>query len=580
MWPVLAAGIVLLLCGAAIGLVAGRGLLEMNLDDLVPRALLSETPIPSLTPVPTPSSTPRQASDNRASLALTALWQSLTMTPRPTAFAIPTQPGTSVPTITAPPSPTVTPRATPTETPLSFLSASPTRGASSTATGTMPATITASPTLEFDLAGVQVRLISPENGATMGPAEDLSGSYLNLRSGWTIHALLQPYTQSDRWYPAANLFEVPPERSSGDWRISDVRFRVDEQVDGDVGYQLLMVVANNEGTRAQLAAAVEGGFDDLESLPAELILLPPTTLVTHQDSINDTMLLYSQSYVGNVEIVVARPDGSAPRRLTHTAALNERYPSLSPDGLRIAFVDDGRLWTAASNGQNPEMLLTPADTSVKRPLWSPDGRFIAFSGDRADDSGRNYYSQLFLYDVEGGSTVQLTDDFGMSAFPSWLAQVEEYALIYNRLFPFETGDSSYGLAKMIFEPVDLSGSVLNLDFTELLDDPNGDETQPAVSGDGTKVAYVFSEETGNNSEIRVLDLPTGMIEPVTAGVGDGFPIWHPDGAVLYFESLGESGLPGVWQSTVGGDRRLLTEADDVAQKPFAGLMNAVFSAEG
>lgn len=87
----------------------------------------------------------------------------------------------------------------------------------------------------------------------------------------------------------------------------------------------------------------------------------------------------------NCSIWRMRADGSHRRALTPFAGSRpDFYPSVSPDGTRIAFTRFGdrgtvaRTWVMQSDGDRPHPI-TPPHLRGYLPDWSPDGRRITFS---------------------------------------------------------------------------------------------------------------------------------------------------------------------------------------------------------
>ena len=78
-----------------------------------------------------------------------------------------------------------------------------------------------------------------------------------------------------------------------------------------------------------------------------------------------------------------------------------RYPTISPDGSRIAFAYRGDLWTIPVAGGDAEQLTTH-DGLETRPIWSPDGSQIAFASDRHGNF------DVFVMPSKGGVATRLT----------------------------------------------------------------------------------------------------------------------------------------------------------------------------
>jgi len=110
----------------------------------------------------------------------------------------------------------------------------------------------------------------------------------------------------------------------------------------------------------------------------------------------------------NWELYMINADGSNPVNLTLSPDVDEMYPHVSPDGMKICFVaDEGKgrrkvrnVYYMNVNGSGR----TKVAENARQPCWSPNGKFIAYlKGEFERYSTREYAtSQLFIYNLQTG----------------------------------------------------------------------------------------------------------------------------------------------------------------------------------
>jgi len=417
----------------------------------------------------------------------------------------------ATPSATFTPTPTAEPTSTPTITPT-------------------PLPPTPTPTE----AGLLVRLTNLANGLDVQPIMVLAGTYANLQPGWSIHILLQPISLGGRYYPAPQFFEVRRSGEPQDWSL-EIKLGEGAQLKKREQYIVTPAIALTPAQRAALVGAANTGFD--LPPPGVIVFSQNAVIVTREvfQSINEVRLLY---VTVDTFLYTARLDGTDARRLTDFPTARGIDPGLSPSGQRIVYVGSRTdangetiysLWIMDSAGQNRVMLLEERGLLYERPLWSPDGRYIAYSAGSADGD----YA-VYVYDTLTREKSILETGKKLSRFPSWTTN----------------GRS------LVFSAV-ANSNTINLDslvVTSVLDTP-GEETQPVVSTDGRRVAYVYypDDSPGSNRDIYVFNLSTSKTQPLTTDPGlDQWPTWSPDSRTVYFETYRTSNRPSIWAVKIDG----------------------------
>ncbi len=282
-------------------------------------------------------------------------------------------------------------------------------------------------------------------------------------------------------------------------------------------------------------------------------------------------------------------------------------PQVSPDGKMIAYtvtsVDrdaDNRktaIWMVNWEGSQ-DLRLTYGPDSDTSPRWSPDGKYLAFLSTRPADSKE----QIWILDRRGGEARQLTNVKGEIDSYEWSPDSKRLVIVMHE------GDQDSGEAKAgkekIPKPIvidryhfkeDVEGylSALSLKRLYLFDlatgklealttDATFNQTHPAWSPDGSRIAYVSSdakepEETGT-SDIFVADAQSGSTPRkllTTFSPNHQKLVWSPNGRQIAFLQGLEPKFNAYMQDHLaiapigGGEPRVLTAKLDRAVSSIA-----------
>jgi dipeptidyl aminopeptidase/acylaminoacyl peptidase len=269
--------------------------------------------------------------------------------------------------------------------------------------------------------------------------------------------------------------------------------------------------------------------------------------------------------VSRYDVWRARWDGSGKRALTRTADADEYQPAFSPDGRWIAFLSDRgdddvvtQVWVMAADGGEAEAV-TDYRGGVVDFDWAPDSKrlaVIASDPERGEDEeepkqpepiviDRYYFKEdyhgwvtdkrqhLYLLEVEGRKSVQLTSGANDEYLPAWSPDGSRIAYVTKR-GPDPDRHANWDI--YVVEPRAGGTETRVTDFAGADADPSL-ETRPAWSPDGTRIAYV---QGGEDKWIYYAPWSLAVVEvasrKVTRPAGiDGFhtkPQFTADGAAL------------------------------------------------
>lgn len=258
-------------------------------------------------------------------------------------------------------------------------------------------------------------------------------------------------------------------------------------------------------------ASTEGGM-------ARRLTAHPGVEIFPKLSPDGQWIAFTGQYDGDEQVYVMPAEGGVPRQLTFYPAAGPLPPrwgydhlvyGWTPDGENVLFrslrysadIGEAQLFTVSREGGLPEPLPMPIAGAGD---FSPDGGKIAYSPLFRDFRSWKRYAggwaqDLYVYDVESGDTVQLTDHPRSDRDPMWIGDRIYFA-----------SDRTGTLNLFATDPV---GGGLTQVTESTVWDVRWPSAGPAPAGEaGGRI--VFEQ----NGELHLLDTATDQVRPIAIDV--------------------------------------------------------------
>ena len=191
-------------------------------------------------------------------------------------------------------------------------------------------------------------------------------------------------------------------------------------------------------------------------------------------------IVYTSTRGGGLGLHLLAENGAYSAPIPLQGVDHATWPDVSPDGQRIVFaaveatvgMPSAGIYVVSLTGGEAERIIAGDGT---HPRWSPDGTQIAYTCNGGTDICRA--------NADGSGAANLTQGSSATdAYPDWTAD--------GRIVFMSDRDAPDGVARDIYVMDADGGNVRNLTANP------ADDAYPAVSPDGTKIAFTSDRDTG------------------------------------------------------------------------------------
>lgn len=361
----------------------------------------------------------------------------------------------------------------------------------------------------------------------------------------------KPYYQDPKWIAVMTLIALALiflVKSLADSRLNVPPSPTPLPVISATEEQQASSTPSNEPTETPRVAA-DPTQADTPTVTLALPTPPPTPEVERG------LIAFASDRTGTMEIWLMKKDGSNQRALTNLPD-GACQPAWSPDGTKIAFISPCKakrdfypnskifILDLLSNAPAQELNLPPSPRSDFEPAWSPDGKRIAFASNRSGNL------DIYTFNLEDGSLVQLTDSGYSDRAPAWSPSGNLIAYAHDAIY------------SQIWIMTDTGHNKVRLDISGQID-----AFEPTWSPDGNFVFFTLAdgspswlvsmryEDRGTNLVTRIPELGQPDIVPVAS------PSVSPDGKLIVFESWPQGTNHDIYLVTITGSNRIRLTTD-------------------